>query len=86
MDTQQARQMLRDIEARHGDIKKLEKSIQELHDMFMDMAMLVESQVCTHFFLLLLLLLLLLDYQPPHLISGHIILFVYCGCTNVLIR
>jgi len=25
---------------------KLEKSIKELHDMFMDMAMLVESQVC----------------------------------------
>ncbi|KAL3857987.1 hypothetical protein ACJMK2_012606 [Sinanodonta woodiana] len=44
METQQAKQTLADIEARHADIMKLEKSIQELHDMFMDMAMLVESQ------------------------------------------
>lgn len=44
MDTQQAKQTLRDIEARHNDIIKLETSIRELHDMFMDMAMLVESQ------------------------------------------
>ncbi|XP_074603712.1 syntaxin 1A isoform X1 [Brevipalpus obovatus] len=43
-DTQQARQTLADIEARHADIMKLESSIRELHDMFMDMAMLVESQ------------------------------------------
>jgi syntaxin 1A len=43
-DTQQAKQSLKDIEARHNDIMKLEKSIKELHDMFMDMAMLVESQ------------------------------------------
>ncbi|KAL5970823.1 Syntaxin [Taenia solium] len=43
-DTQQAKQSLADIEARHEDIIKLEKSIKELHDMFMDMAMLVESQ------------------------------------------
>ncbi|XP_064620414.1 syntaxin isoform X8 [Lineus longissimus] len=43
-ETQQAKQSLADIEARHADIMKLEKSIKELHDMFMDMAMLVESQ------------------------------------------
>jgi len=43
-DTQQAKQSLKDIEARHNDIIKLENSIKELHDMFMDMAMLVESQ------------------------------------------
>ncbi|KRY32515.1 Syntaxin-1A -like protein [Trichinella spiralis] len=43
-DTQQAKQTLADIEARHNDIIKLESSIRELHDMFMDMAMLVESQ------------------------------------------
>jgi syntaxin 1A len=43
-DTQQAKQTLADIEARHADIIKLENSIRELHDMFMDMAMLVESQ------------------------------------------
>lgn len=44
-DTQQARQTLADIEARHQDIIKLETSIRELHDMFVDMAVLVESQV-----------------------------------------
>lgn len=44
METQQAKQTLADIEARHEDIIKLETSIRELHDMFMDMAMLVESQ------------------------------------------
>lgn len=45
METQQAKQSLKDIEARHADIMKLENSIRELHDMFMDMAMLVENQV-----------------------------------------
>ncbi|XP_050305153.1 syntaxin-1A isoform X3 [Anthonomus grandis grandis] len=44
METQQAKQTLADIEARHADIIKLENSIRELHDMFMDMAMLVENQ------------------------------------------
>ncbi|XP_076369436.1 syntaxin-1A-like isoform X2 [Tachypleus tridentatus] len=44
IETQKAKQTLEDIEARHADIIKLEKSIKELHDMFMDMAMLVESQ------------------------------------------
>jgi syntaxin 1A len=43
-DTAAAKQTLADIEARHADIVKLETSIKELHDMFMDMAMLVESQ------------------------------------------
>lgn len=47
METQQAKQTLADIEARHADIIKLENSIRELHDMFMDMAMLVENQVIT---------------------------------------
>jgi len=45
MDEQLARQTLTDIEARHADITKLESSIGELHDMFLDMAVLVESQV-----------------------------------------
>ncbi|XP_067929157.1 syntaxin-like [Watersipora subatra] len=44
METQAAKKTLADIEARHEDIMKLENSIRELHDMFMDMAMLVESQ------------------------------------------
>ncbi len=46
MDEGQARQTLADITARHEDIMKLETSIRELHDMFVDMAVLVESQVC----------------------------------------
>lgn len=50
METQQAKQTLADIEARHADIIKLENSIRELHDMFMDMAMLVESQVMNNGF------------------------------------
>jgi t-SNARE complex subunit (syntaxin) len=45
METKIAKQTLADIEARHNDILKLEQSIKELHDMFMDMAMLVEAQV-----------------------------------------
>lgn len=50
METQQAKQTLADIEARHADIIKLETSIKELHDMFMDMAMLVENQVIVFFY------------------------------------
>ena len=45
MDDQQAKQALDDVQQRHQEILKLENSIKELHDMFMDMAMLVESQV-----------------------------------------
>lgn len=48
METQAAKQTLADIEARHNDIIKLETSIRELHDMFMDMAMLVEQQVSNY--------------------------------------
>ncbi|RDD40041.1 Syntaxin [Trichoplax sp. H2] len=43
-DTKDAKQALEAIEARHNDIMNLEKSIKELHEMFLDMAMLVESQ------------------------------------------
>ena len=41
------KQALNEIETRHNEIIKLETSIRELHDMFVDMAMLVESQVGT---------------------------------------
>lgn len=44
VETQKARQTLADIEDRHADIMKLEKSIREIHQMFLDMAVLVESQ------------------------------------------
>ncbi|XP_034775623.1 syntaxin-2-like isoform X1 [Acipenser ruthenus] len=43
-DSQITRQALNEIESRHKDIIKLESSIKELHEMFVDMAMLVESQ------------------------------------------
>lgn len=63
METQQARQTLADIEARHADIMKLENSIRELHDMFMDMAMLVENQVTKPTLYLTLLLYLCLSIE-----------------------
>ncbi|NWY07088.1 STX1A protein, partial [Nothoprocta ornata] len=44
MDSNITKQALNEIETRHSEIIKLENSIRELHDMFMDMAMLVESQ------------------------------------------
>ncbi|XP_042905869.1 syntaxin-1A [Parasteatoda tepidariorum] len=44
IETQKAKQTMADIEDRHADIIKLEKSIRELHDMFVDMALLVENQ------------------------------------------
>ncbi|XP_072792567.1 syntaxin-1B isoform X3 [Taeniopygia guttata] len=44
MDSQMTKQALNEIETRHNEIIKLESSIRELHDMFVDMAMLVESQ------------------------------------------
>ncbi|KAM4012446.1 syntaxin-4-like [Anomaloglossus baeobatrachus] len=43
-DTQVTKQALNEIEARHEEILKLEKSIVELHDMFMYLAMEVEAQ------------------------------------------
>uniref|UniRef100_A0A8V1AIS8 Syntaxin-1A n=1 Tax=Gallus gallus TaxID=9031 RepID=A0A8V1AIS8_CHICK len=48
MDSNITKQALNEIETRHSEIIKLENSIRELHDMFMDMAMLVESQ-CHYF-------------------------------------
>lgn len=40
----EAKAALQDIKDRHVDIAKLEKSLRELHEMFLDMAILVESQ------------------------------------------
>lgn len=47
-DSQITRQALNEIESRHQDIMRLESSIRELHAMFMDMAMLVETQVLAY--------------------------------------
>lgn len=44
VDSTISKQALSEIEARHKDIVRLESSIKELHDMFVDIAMLVESQ------------------------------------------
>lgn len=46
MDSKINQQALNEIEARHKDIMRLESSIKELHNMFVDIAMLVENQVC----------------------------------------
>merc|ERR1719482_1632854 len=40
-----ARSALADIQERHRDITRLETSIAELHQLFLDMSVLVESQV-----------------------------------------
>lgn len=48
MDSKINQQALNEIEARHKDIMRLESSIKELHDMFVDIAMLVENQVHTN--------------------------------------
>jgi t-SNARE complex subunit (syntaxin) len=45
VDAKINKEMLQEIESRHEDLMKLENSIRELHDMFMDMAMLIENQV-----------------------------------------
>lgn len=40
----EAKQQLREVETRHAEILKLERSIIELHDLFVDVAQLVETQ------------------------------------------
>uniref|UniRef100_A0A8C6U2D9 Syntaxin-3 n=1 Tax=Neogobius melanostomus TaxID=47308 RepID=A0A8C6U2D9_9GOBI len=44
VDSGISKQALSEIESRHKDIVRLESSIKELHDMFVDIAMLVENQ------------------------------------------
>lgn len=44
METQQAKQSLAEIQARHSDIMKLEKSITELRDLFVEIATQIEAQ------------------------------------------
>lgn len=45
METREAKQTLADLETRHADLIKLENSIRELHDAFIDMAIIVDNQV-----------------------------------------
>jgi syntaxin 1B/2/3 len=40
----QARAVLNEVQSRHDDIKKIEKTILDLHQLFMDMQMMVEQQ------------------------------------------
>ncbi|CAF1389101.1 unnamed protein product [Rotaria sordida] len=44
VETEQAKQSLTDMEARHSDIMRLENNIRELHDIFSDMMELVQTQ------------------------------------------
>ena len=46
-DSQKAKDALRDIEARHEELLALEKSIVEVRDLFVHLALLVETQVST---------------------------------------
>ncbi|XP_065173837.1 syntaxin-1A isoform X4 [Atheta coriaria] len=70
METQQAKQTLADIQARHADIIKLETSIRELHDMFMDMAMLVENQKKIFIFICLAVAIIILIVILATLLPG----------------
>lgn len=45
IDAKATRQALNEIESRHDEILKLERSIKDLHDMFQYLAMEVEAQV-----------------------------------------
>lgn len=40
----QARAVLNEVQSRHDDIKKIERTILELHQLFMDMQMMIEQQ------------------------------------------
>jgi syntaxin 1B/2/3 len=40
----QASAVLNEVQSRHDDIKKIEKTILDLHQLFMDMQMMVEQQ------------------------------------------
>jgi len=44
-DSKIARQQLSDIESRHNEVLKLEKSLTEVRDIFAEMAFLIEKQV-----------------------------------------
>ena len=44
METDIAKRMVADIEGRHAEIIHLESSIKELHDMFVEMATMIELQ------------------------------------------
>lgn len=44
METENQKRMLADVTQRRDQILELERSIKELHDLFVDMALLVQSQ------------------------------------------
>lgn len=50
MASRDKQQLYDDVKSRHEDIIRLEANINELHDMFNDMALLVESQVGEAYF------------------------------------
>lgn len=54
-ETEAAKRSLSDIEARHADIIRLEKSIQEMKELFFNVALLVDQQVISFKFIHVLL-------------------------------
>lgn len=44
MESEKNKRALADVQARHQDIMKLEESVRELRDLFIEMAVLVENQ------------------------------------------
>ncbi|XP_067557335.1 syntaxin-2 isoform X3 [Pseudorca crassidens] len=59
-DSQITRQALNEIESRHKDIMRLETSIRELHELFVDMAVLVETQKMMFIIICVVILLVIL--------------------------
>lgn len=49
-DSRIARQQLSEIESRHQEVLKVEKSIVEIRDIFREMAFMIEKQVCRYVF------------------------------------
>lgn len=45
MESESAKLALRDLQERHQELLKLEKGIQEMHDMFLELNLMIESQV-----------------------------------------
>ncbi|XP_053361517.1 syntaxin 3b isoform X6 [Clarias gariepinus] len=64
VDSGISKQALSEIESRHKDIVRLESSIKELHDMFVDIAMLVENQFSFSLRVIAVLARLLFNFDP----------------------
>lgn len=45
VESESAKLALRDLQDRHDELLKLEKGIQEMHDMFVELNLMIENQV-----------------------------------------